>query len=98
MRLRFNDRMNTQLAWYFFRSVMFQAQIARELRGSSLPNVFPPQVERMLIVACDRPRQDALAAQITTELAALDLHLATIESKRKEIDRLIDAAITAAHA
>jgi hypothetical protein len=47
---------------------MFQAQIHRELRGSSLPNIFPPQVERMHVVTCKRQRQDELAAQITTAL------------------------------
>ena len=97
MRVRFNDRMNPRFAWFFFRSVMFQAQILRELRGSSVPNIFPPQVERMHVVTCARPRQNALAAQITTALAALDTHRAAIESKRKEIDTLIDTAIAQSH-
>ncbi len=44
MRIRFNgERMNPRFAWFFFRSVMFQAQIQRELRGSSAANIFPPR-------------------------------------------------------
>ena len=95
MRVRFNDTINPRFAWFFFRSVMFQAQVEREKRGmGNMTNIFPPQVERMRVVTCARPRQNALAAQITTALAALDTHRAAIESKRKEIDALIDAAIT----
>jgi restriction endonuclease S subunit len=93
MRVRFNDRMNPRFGWFFFRSVMFQAQMHRELRGSSLPNIFPPQVERMHVVTCKRQRQDELAAQITTALNTLDAHRAAIDAKRKEIDKLIDTAI-----
>ncbi|HVT26939.1 MAG TPA: hypothetical protein VHE81_02865 [Lacipirellulaceae bacterium] len=93
MRVRFNDRMNPRFAWFFFRSVMFQAQILRELRGSSVPNIFPPQVERMHIVTCPRSRQNELASKITAALATLDTHRAAIESRRKEIAALIDAAI-----
>jgi hypothetical protein len=93
MRVRFNNRMNPRFAWFFFRSVMFQAQILRELRGSSVPNIFPPQVARMHIVTCTLSRQGELADQITTALAAIDTHRAAIESKRKEIETLIDKAI-----
>ena len=95
MRVRFNERMNPRFAWFFFRSVMFQAQILRELRGSSVPNIFPPQVEQMHVVTCERARQDELAAQITAALGALDTHRADIDSKRKEIDALINEAINA---
>ncbi|MBI3800797.1 MAG: hypothetical protein HY268_27935 [Deltaproteobacteria bacterium] len=94
MRVRFNARMNPRFAWFFFRSVMFQSQVLRELRGSSVPNIFPPQVEQMLIAACDRDCQDALAQQIGDELQALDDRHASIESKRQEIDRLIDEAVS----
>lgn len=94
MRVRFNARMNPRFAWFFFQSVMFQSQVLRELRGSSVPNIFPPQVEQMLIAACDRDYQDALAQQIGDELQALDDRHASIESKRQEIDRLIDEAIS----
>ena len=97
MRVRFNDTINPRFAWFFFRSVMFQAQVEREKRGmGNMTNIFPPQVERMHVVTCTRPRQNALAAQITTDLAALDTHHAAIESKRKEIDALIDGAIRSA--
>ena len=98
MRVRFNGAINPRFAWFFFRSVMFQAQVEREKRGmGNMTNIFPSQVERMHVVTCARPRQNELAAQITTALAALDTHRAAIESKRKEIDALIDEAIAAAH-
>lgn len=61
-------------------------------RSGEIPNIFPPQVERILVVSCKRGRQDALAEQIRGELQALDDRLASIESKRKEINRLIDEA------
>lgn len=94
MRIRFNqERMNPRFAWFFFRSVMFQAQILRELRGSSVPNIFPPEVEQMLVVACGKPRQDALDRDITAELKRRADALASIESKRAEIGALIDAAV-----
>ena len=96
MRFRFNDKMNPRFAWHFFRSVMFQAQIERELRGSSVPNIFPPEVERMLIVACDPARQNSIARVIDEELARLDAMRTRIEAKRQEIDRLIDDAVRGA--
>ena len=68
MRVRFRDSMNPRFAWYFMRSVMFQGQIEREQRGTSLPNIFPGQVERLLIVECPRDRQDAVAAEVAAEL------------------------------
>jgi hypothetical protein len=93
MRVRFNSRMNQRFAWFFFRSVMFQPQIERELRGSSIPNIFPPEVERMLLVTCKKSKQDALAREITAELDRRTNALASIESKRAEITKLIDDAI-----
>lgn len=93
MRVRFNDRMNARFAWLFFRSVMFQPQIERELRGSSVPNIFPPEVERMHVVTCDRDRQNALAIQITADLDARASQLSSIEAKRREVADLIEEAI-----
>jgi hypothetical protein len=93
MRLRFNSEMNPDFACYFMRSVMFQTQIEREKRGTNIPNIFPTEVERMLVVNCVRQRQNELAARISTTLAALDIHRAAIESKRAEITKLIDEAI-----
>ena len=78
---------------YFFRSVMFQSQIARELRGSSVSNIFPPQVEQMFIVSYSRTKQDALARDITAELKHRTDALAAIEANRKQIHDLIDEAI-----
>lgn len=75
------------------RSVMFQAQIEREQRGTSLPNIFPGQVERLLIVEATRERQDAIAAEVTAELHKLDSARRRIEAKRSEIDSLIEAAM-----
>ena len=94
MRIRFNHVwMNPRFAWLFFRSVMFQAQVQRELRGSSVPNIFPPEVEQMLIVACKKPKQDAIARDITAELQRRTDALTSIESKRTEITALIDEAV-----
>jgi len=76
---------------------MFQAQVAREKRGmGNMTNIFPPEVERMLIVTCDRNRQDSLVAQITAELETRANQLRTIEQKRAEISKLIETAISAA--
>lgn len=93
MRVRFNDSMNPRFAWYFMRSVMFQAQIEREQRGSSLPNIFPGQIERLLIIECQRDRQDAIAATVADELQKREDSLRSIDAQRKEIDALIEAAI-----
>jgi len=87
--------MNPRFAWFFFRSVMFQPQIERELRGSSIPNIFPPEVERMLVVTCKKSKQDALARKVTAELDRRTNALASIEFKRAEITKLIDNAIRA---
>jgi hypothetical protein len=94
MRIRFNDRINPRFAWFYFQSVMFQAQVAREKRGmGNMTNIFPPEVERMLIVSCKKPKQEALALDITAELKRRTDALASIESKRAEITKLIDEAI-----
>lgn len=93
MRVRFNGSMNPHFAWYFMRSVMFQSQIEREQRGTSLPNVFPGQIEKMLIVECSRDRQDSITAYVSAELQQRDDALRSIEARRKEIDALIEAAI-----
>ncbi len=99
MRLRLTEHVNPRFVWYFFRSVMFQAQIEREKRGmGNMTNIFPPEVERMLIVDCDRAQQDSIARAIDEELARLDALRAGIEAKRQEIDRLIDDAVRGAGA
>jgi len=96
MRLRFNSRINPRFAWFFFQSVMFQAQVTREKRGmGNMTNIFPPEVERMLVVTCKTSQQDALVREITAELDRRTNALASIESKRAEITKLIDNAIRA---
>ncbi len=100
MRLRFNKAMNPRFANYFFRSIMFQAQVEREKRGmGNMTNIFPSQVEQLPIVDVSRAQQDALAEQIAAELDALQKERENIESKRKDIDALIEAALNdfAAH-
>jgi restriction endonuclease S subunit len=94
MRIRFNDRINPRFAWFYFQSVMFQSQVAREKRGmGNMTNIFPPELERMLIVTCNKTRQDAVVHEITVELQRRTDALATIESKRIEIAALIEKAV-----
>lgn len=94
MRLRPAEHVNSRFLWYFLRSVMFQAQVNREKRGmGNMTNIFPPEVERMLIVDCARARQDSVAKTIDEELARLDALLEGIKAKRREIDRLIDEVV-----
>jgi type I restriction enzyme M protein len=96
MRLRFSGEVNSRFAWYFMRSVMFQSQIEREKRGmGNMTNIFPSQVERLLIVESPRDRQDAVAAEVAAELKRREDALRSIESRRREIDALIEAAIKA---
>jgi hypothetical protein len=95
MRLRFADPMNPRFAWFYFRSVMFQSQVQREKRGmGNMMNIFPSQVETLLVPACRRARQDALADQITAALDDRRRELQTIESRRQEIVGIIDSALT----
>ena len=58
MRLRFNAGGTPLFAWLYFRSVMFRVQLFREIKGAACHNIFPAQVERLLVVSCDRSRQD----------------------------------------
>jgi restriction endonuclease S subunit len=96
MRMRFDARrLNPRFAWLYFRSVMFQSQIYREIRGSSVPNIFPSELEQMLIVKCEKSKQDALARDIEIELQRRQDSLTRIESRRMEITALIDAEIGA---
>lgn len=96
MRVRFDKaRMNPRFSWYFFRSVIFQAQIQRELRGSSVPNIFPPEVEQMIVVSCEKARQDEIADSISAELQRRDGTLQSIVSGQAKIAALIDEAIQA---
>lgn len=95
MRLRFADRMNPRFAWFYFRSMMFQSQVEREKRGmGNMMNIFPSQVETLLIPVCRRQRQDMLADDITTALNARRRELETIESRRQEITELIESALS----
>jgi restriction endonuclease S subunit len=93
MRVRVNADANAHFLWYFFRSVMFQEQIAREIKGASVYNVFPPQVEQMFVVECNRTRQDAIAEKIGGTLAALRDARKSVVTKQMEILALIDAAM-----
>jgi len=93
MRLRFSQEVNPVFAWIFMRSVMFQPQIERSKRGINIPNIFPADVERMLIVSCSRTKQAALARDITAELKRRTDALAAIEANRKQIHSLIESAI-----
>jgi type I restriction enzyme S subunit len=95
MRLRFAGPMNPRFAWFYFRSVMFQSQVEREKRGmGNMMNIFPSQVETLLVPACRRTRQDALANQITSALDDRRRELQTIESRRQEIAALIESALS----
>jgi restriction endonuclease S subunit len=96
MRVRVNEDANPRFLWYFFRSVIFQAQIAREVRGASVPNIFPPQVEQMLVVECSRTRQDALVEQVDAELNKLRTARERMVTKHQEILALIDVAANSA--
>lgn len=96
MRVRLNTRMNPQFACYYFRSLIFQAQVEREKRGmGNMTNIFPSQVEHLLVVDTPRPKQDRLADEITAELDRLERDRAHIEERRKEIDALIEAELRA---
>jgi hypothetical protein len=77
------------------KSILFQAQIRREKRGMSLPNIFPPQLETLLIPECALTRQKEIAGLISEELAALHGDLKTIEKKREEIKRRVDILVAA---
>ncbi len=93
MRVRVNADANPRFVWYFFRSVMFQPQIDREIMGASVHNVFPSQVEQMLIVGCDRKRQDTIANGITAELDKVHTARAQIEKNRRQIQTLLETAV-----
>lgn len=93
MRVRVNAEANPRFMWYFFRSVMFQAQIYREIMGASVHNVFPSQVEQMFVVECPKKRQDTIADRISSELAKVRTALGLIESKRQQILSTIENAV-----
>lgn len=98
MRIRVNrSRMLPRFAWAYLRSVIFQEQIRRESRGASLINIFPPEVERMLVPACDLKTQLALSQHVDAQLATVSERRASILARRQEIDFLVKQAI-AAHA
>ncbi|HKP82230.1 MAG TPA: hypothetical protein VJT69_09435, partial [Pyrinomonadaceae bacterium] len=94
MRLRFGATMNPRFAWYYFRSIIFQTQVEREKRGmGNMTNIFPSQVERMLIPHCKRDHQDSVVAQIDTELDKLTWARKTIQDKQREIEDFISHTI-----
>jgi hypothetical protein len=95
MRVRVSKEFNSRFVWYFFRSVMFQAQIRREMRGASVNNIFPPQVEQMHIVASSRARQDSIAARIERELEVRESALRTLSEKYAEIQAILRSALGA---
>jgi type I restriction enzyme M protein len=97
MRLRFNARMNPLFAWLYFRSVMFQAQLFREIKGASLPNIFPGQVERLLVVSCGRSRQDDLVKSIMADLRKQADAKQKIHDKINEIQVAIESEVLAEH-
>jgi type I restriction enzyme S subunit len=94
MRIRFADNMNPKFAWYYFRTPLFQSQVEREKRGmGNMMNIFPSQVERLLVPTCPRSRQNALADQISDALRAREEGLRAIERRRREIAAMIESAI-----
>lgn len=93
MRVRVNEQANPAFLWYFFRSIMFQAQIAREFRGASVSNIFPPQVQQMFVVECSRSKQDAVAEEVSAELSKVHAAEQRANSKQENIHALIETAI-----
>lgn len=93
MRVRPNEDANPRFIWYFFRSLMFQAQIYREIMGASVHNVFPSQVEQFFIVECERNRQDQIADQITSELSNVHKAKSQINIYLRDIHSLIATAV-----
>ena len=77
------------------RSCFRRKSPARRGGIGNMTNIFPPEVERMLVVTCKTSQQDALVREITAELDHRTNALASIESKRAEITKLIDNAIRA---
>jgi hypothetical protein len=93
MRVRFSNKMMPEFAWYFFRSVLFQSQIEREARGPSLQNIFPPQLERLLVVACTAERQRQIARAIADALGKVDAARAQIVGLRGDVFSAIERAV-----
>jgi restriction endonuclease S subunit len=91
MRVRVNAKTRSLFAWYFFRSIMFQTQIARELRGSSMPNIFPPQVQQMSVVNCSTQMQESLAEQVYFHIDQVHQAREKVQKRQQEIHTLIAA-------
>ena len=97
MRLRFNERMNPRFAWYYGRSLFFQSQVEREKRGmGNLTNIFPSQVETLLVPDIGREKQDELADSIAAELKILADRREAIEQGRRDIENLLENALKSA--
>lgn len=80
--------------WYYFRSTVFQLQIRRAQQGSSLPNVFPGQVEAMWVPECPADRQRAIAAEIRSRLEVVASARREILAMRGQVERAIVNAIS----
>jgi type I restriction enzyme S subunit len=88
--------MNPRFAVYFFRSKIFQSQVEREKRGiGNMTNIFPSQVGRMFIVACDREQQEAIVNAISAALEEVARARSAIDTAQANIQRLVDTAIAA---
>ena len=65
-----------------------QTQVAREKQGmGNVTNLFPSEVERMLVVGCRESKRDGLAREIAIDLKRRTDALESIESKRAEMVR-----------
>ena len=94
MRVRFGPQMHAQFAWYFMRSAPFQAQIRRERQGSSVPNIFPPQLGAMWLPLCSPERQAMIAQEIAQRLAGIAETKRHIDALLGNIQAGIQAAVT----
>jgi hypothetical protein len=93
MRVRVSERANPKFLWFFFRSVMFQAQISREMRGASVANIFPSGIQQMFVVECSRAKQDTLERDVSVELDKVRRAKERVNSKQSSIHALIEKAI-----
>ena len=95
MRVRLRSALDARFAWYYLRSILFQSQVEREKRGmGNMTNIFPSQVERLLIVDCPVERQKEIANEIAASIGEIVLQQEQIQSRRIKISELIEEAIT----
>ena len=98
MRLRLRGSLLPAFAFYYFRSTLFQAQIEREKRGmGNMTNIFPSQVERLLVPDCDLGRQKAIAKEIEIAISEFEnaSQEALIEQKRigEAVDKMLASVL-----